>query len=247
MLCGLFALLFPGGVPACQRTALEVLREPGHNSFVSSGMACVCVQRSLRVLSHLRRLLEELGAESSPRKAPRGLSRLLAVATAAPAGPSSSGSSAGGPASRQQRPWDSWSLPALPASQQQARRKAKLSGVTPPAAASHRAHAPAGTPSTVACPPFSPLAHSTPPCIASQPAQCCRPVASAGLLWEVGVDLAWLGLSVVGAAQEVAYLRASGLKADVRGTAAHLMLDLELRQVQVCVRVCVGAWGWVGG
>lgn len=72
-------------------------------------------------------------------------------------------------------------------------------------------------------------------------------MASAGLLWEVGVDLAWLGLSVVGAAQEVAYLRASGLKADVRGTAAHLMLDLELRQVQVCVRVCVGAWGWVGG
>lgn len=45
--------------------------------------------------------------------------------------------------------------------------------------------------------------------------------------------MAWLGVSVVGSAQEVAYLRASGLRADARGTAAHLMLDLELRQLQV--------------
>ncbi|PSC70464.1 Methionine gamma-lyase isoform A [Micractinium conductrix] len=84
-------------------------------------------------------------------------------------------------AGRQQRPWDNWGLPTLQGSQQQAKRKSKLSG----------------------------------------------------LLWEVSADLAWLGVSLVGATSEAAYLRAGGLKAEVAGTAAHLILDVELRHLQL--------------
>lgn len=69
-------------------------------------------------------------------------------------------------------------------------------------------------------------------------------ISVAGLLWEVTAELAWLGLSVVGPTQEVAYLRAGGLRAELAGTAAHLVLDLELKHLQVgCLPTSMPAWG----
>lgn len=60
-----------------------------------------------------------------------------------------------------------------------------------------------------------------------------------GLLWEVAADLASLGVSLVDPTHEVAYLRASGIRAELAGTAAHLALDLELRALQVGSGSCV--------
>ncbi len=59
------------------------------------------------------------------------------------------------------------------------------------------------------------------------------PCPPAGLLWELCADLASLGVSLVAPSREVAYLQAGGLHATLAGTAAHLVLDLELRRVQV--------------
>lgn len=181
------------------------------------------------------RLPGEPSTDGSARAAWRFQPRPLAgAATTAP------GTRAGSSV-RQQRPWDSWSLPALPASQQQARRTAKLSGGATHARAMPWpcSALPAGRHRCRRCSSIQAR------CLPLVCLECAlrlgpqrgvhRPSAPsfAGLLWEVGADLAWLGVSLVGAAQEVAYLRGSGLRASLKGTAAHLMLDLELRELQV--------------
>ena len=57
--------------------------------------------------------------------------------------------------------------------------------------------------------------------------------APPGVLWEVSAELASLGVSLVGPTREMAYLRASGVRGQLAGTAAHLVLELELRTLQV--------------
>lgn len=57
----------------------------------------------------------------------------------------------------------------------------------------------------------------------------------AGLLWEVTADLASLGVSLVAPTREMAYLHAAGLRAEVAGTVAHLVVGLEMRTLQVTV------------
>eukprot|EP00887_Chlorella_sp_A99_P007395 scaffold2.g7395.t1 len=54
-----------------------------------------------------------------------------------------------------------------------------------------------------------------------------------GLLWEVSAGLASVGLSLVGATQELSYLRAGELEASVAASAARYTLGLELRTLQV--------------
>lgn len=53
-----------------------------------------------------------------------------------------------------------------------------------------------------------------------------------GLRWQVSADLASLGVSLVAPTREMAYLQAAGLRVQLAGTAAHLVLDLELRRLQ---------------
>lgn len=75
----------------------------------------------------------------------------------------------------------------------------------------------------------------------------------------MSAELASLGVSLVGPTREMAYLRAGGVHAQLAGTAAHLVLDLELRTLQVrccelvraaaslcaCLRACAHICGFV--
>lgn len=56
-----------------------------------------------------------------------------------------------------------------------------------------------------------------------------------GLLWEVRADLASLGVSLVAPTREMAYLHAGGISAELAGTSAHWVLEVELRSLQVRV------------
>lgn len=181
------------------------------------------------------------------------------AAAAASAGAGSSGAAGGG--GKQQRPWDNWSLPTLQGSQQQGKKKAKLSGellrqasgLLWPSRACLRKRA--NMQFYMVCPKFNfvsqqqapsqPHTHGpwAPGAALPYPTLPTMPAVPTGLLWEVSADLGWLGVSVVGPTHEVAYLRASGMRAELAGTAAHLVLDLELRHLQVgCVAVTGGGW-----
>lgn len=88
-------------------------------------------------------------------------------------------------------------------------------------------------------PPGPPSVHAN-----DLPADSFAPSPQPGVLWEVSAELASLGVSLVGPTREMAYLRASGVRGQLAGTAAHLVVDLELRTLQVrgcCYTVLVHA------
>lgn len=124
---------------------------------------------------------------------------------------------------RPQRPWDGWGLPRGGREPGKGRSR-KPTGEGSAAALCWLA-AQRRRPSDAAP---SGLKRARPEC------SCARvpPPTPAGLLWQVSAELASLGVSLVAPTREVAYLRAAGLAAQLAGTAAHLVLDLELRRLQ---------------
>lgn len=137
-----------------------------------------------------------------------------AAAVSAAAG-GSGGAAAGAvvSAAKQQRPWDSWGLP------RQRKKGPKMAGERR-LGCRQQLLAPRCCCWVPAALPAHHLDPSTAPCL------------GAGLLWEVSAELASLGVSLVAPTREMAYLRAGGLRAGLAGTAAHLILDLELRHLQ---------------
>lgn len=160
--------------------------------------------------------------------APSGLlPRLQHAAAALTSGGGGGGeSSSGGKA----RPWDSWGLPGRGGQQGKGGTAGKLSGALLPTTAASwalRQYTCTKPPATRTSPPHLPH-HALLRAYALQP-----PRPPPGVLWEVSADLASLGVSLVGPVREMAYLRAGGVRGQLAGTAAHLVLDLELRTLQV--------------